>query len=262
MLVNGAAVHRSVFLQDRDAARRLFHASDSFPGPGQALEFPEFWKALSTAKGIEALQRDSLLKRLLQDVWERSQELSQDLERSRRSERELRDQLEAARADAESLKKRLAEAEITGEGLRKQLAEGESKAEALANEKGALNQEKEKLAGELGRLGGRACGPDQGEQATGGEAQDGPEALARAVCPGPGRRALRANVGRARAGPARLGWKDEPVELEIRDVLDLHSFRPDEVPVRTLAGRDPHLEAYGDAPAEHGAWGATWVRFR
>ncbi len=92
---------------------------------------------------------------------------------------------------------------------------------------------------------------------------------------------------------AGWGWKDEPVELEIRDVLDLHSFRPDEVPdlvrdyldnawqhglkqvriihgrgtgvqrqtVRTLAGRDPHVEAYGDAPPEAGGWGATWVRF-
>lgn len=86
----------------------------------------------------------------------------------------------------------------------------------------------------------------------------------------------------------------EPVELPITDVLDLHSFRPAEVPdvvreyldaahekgfralriihgkgvgvqrlaVRTLLSRDPRVEAFGDAPAEAGGWGATWVRLR
>ena len=86
----------------------------------------------------------------------------------------------------------------------------------------------------------------------------------------------------------------EPVELPITDVLDLHSFRPAEVPdvvreyldaayekglrqlriihgrgigvqrqtVRTLLGRDPRVEAFGDAPLEAGGWGATWVRLR
>lgn len=86
----------------------------------------------------------------------------------------------------------------------------------------------------------------------------------------------------------------EPVELPITDVLDLHSFRPAEVPdvvreyldaahekgfralriihgkgigvqrlaVRTLLARDPRVEAFGDAPAEAGGWGATWVRLR
>ena len=86
----------------------------------------------------------------------------------------------------------------------------------------------------------------------------------------------------------------EPVEVPITDVLDLHSFRPAEVPdvvrdyldaadekglrhlriihgrgtgvqrqtVRTLLGRDPRVEAFGDAPAEAGGWGATWVRLR
>ena len=85
-----------------------------------------------------------------------------------------------------------------------------------------------------------------------------------------------------------------PVELEITDVLDLHSFRPAEVPdvvrdyldaayekglrelriihgkgigvqrktVRTLLERDPRVEAFGDAPLEAGSWGATWVRLR
>lgn len=85
-----------------------------------------------------------------------------------------------------------------------------------------------------------------------------------------------------------------PVELPITDVLDLHSFRPAEVPdvvrdyldaaydqglrklriihgrgvgvqrrtVRVLLDRDPRVVAYGDAPAEAGGWGATWVEMR
>jgi len=84
------------------------------------------------------------------------------------------------------------------------------------------------------------------------------------------------------------------VELPITDVLDLHSFRPAEVAdvvreyldaawakglrelriihgrgigvqrqtVRTLLGRDPRVVDFGDAPAEAGGWGATWVRLR
>lgn len=86
----------------------------------------------------------------------------------------------------------------------------------------------------------------------------------------------------------------EPVELPIGDVLDLHSFRPPEVAgvvreyldaayekglrslriihgkglgvqrrtVRTILGRDPRVESFGDAPLEAGSWGATWVRLR
>ncbi|MCB1034360.1 MAG: Smr/MutS family protein [Acidobacteria bacterium] len=79
--------------------------------------------------------------------------------------------------------------------------------------------------------------------------------------------------------------------MPIEDVLDLHSFRPREVAavtrdyldaayekglrqlriihgrgvgvqrrtVRTLLERDPRVRAFGDAPAEAGGWGATWV---
>jgi DNA-nicking Smr family endonuclease len=87
---------------------------------------------------------------------------------------------------------------------------------------------------------------------------------------------------------------EEAVELPITDVLDLHSFRPTEVAdvvrdyldaawekglrelriihgrgigvqrqtVRTLLSRDPRVAGFGDAPAEAGGWGATWVRLR
>jgi DNA-nicking Smr family endonuclease len=86
----------------------------------------------------------------------------------------------------------------------------------------------------------------------------------------------------------------ETVELPVTDVLDLHSFRPAEIPdlvreyldaahekgfrqlriihgkgigmqrqtVRTLLSRDARVEAFGDAPLEAGGWGATWVRMR
>ncbi len=85
-----------------------------------------------------------------------------------------------------------------------------------------------------------------------------------------------------------------PAKLPITDVLDLHSFRPADVPdvvrewldaayekgfhvvriihgkgigvqrkmVRTLLARDPRVEDFGDAPMEAGGWGATWVRLR
>jgi len=85
-----------------------------------------------------------------------------------------------------------------------------------------------------------------------------------------------------------------PVELPITDVLDLHSFRPAEVKdvvreyldaayekglrqlriihgrgvgaqrqmVRTLLARDPRVAGFGDAPAEAGGWGATWLVLR
>lgn len=86
-------------------------------------------------------------------------------------------------------------------------------------------------------------------------------------------------------------WEAEPLEMEITDVLDLHSFLPREVPsvvreyldaayekglrelriihgrgagvqrrtVRTLLERDPRVTAFGDAPPGAGGWGATWV---
>jgi dsDNA-specific endonuclease/ATPase MutS2 len=88
-----------------------------------------------------------------------------------------------------------------------------------------------------------------------------------------------------------FGPPPEPIELPITDVLDLHSFPPEEVPelvrdyldaaweaglrslriihgrgigaqrrtVRTLLERDPRVTSFGDAPAGAGGWGATCV---
>lgn len=84
---------------------------------------------------------------------------------------------------------------------------------------------------------------------------------------------------------------EEAFEMEITDVLDLHSFPPREIKdlvqeylevayqrglrnlriihgrgigvqrktVRRILERHPRVQAYGDAPAEAGGWGATWV---
>ena len=91
-----------------------------------------------------------------------------------------------------------------------------------------------------------------------------------------------------------VGDGDGAVELEITDVLDLHSFPPREVAdlvrdyldaayakglrelriihgrgvgvqrrtVRTLLERDPRVVSFGDAPGEGGGWGATVVTMR
>jgi len=84
---------------------------------------------------------------------------------------------------------------------------------------------------------------------------------------------------------------DDPIELPITEILDLHPFRPQEVSsvvreyldaaydkglrrlriihgrgrgvqrntVRTLLERDPRVVDFGDAPLEAGGWGATWI---
>ena len=86
----------------------------------------------------------------------------------------------------------------------------------------------------------------------------------------------------------------EPIELEITDVLDLHTFPPSEIKdlvreyldlaydkglrqlriihgkgtgtqrrmVRSILERDRRVVTYGDPPGEAGGWGATWVTLR
>ncbi len=86
----------------------------------------------------------------------------------------------------------------------------------------------------------------------------------------------------------------EPIELEITDVLDLHTFPPSDVKdlvreylglaydkgirqlriihgkgtgsqrrmVRAILERDSRVVTYGDPPGEAGGWGATWVTLR
>ena len=81
------------------------------------------------------------------------------------------------------------------------------------------------------------------------------------------------------------------VRLPTEDVLDLHGFRPGEIrdvvrayldaaheaglrrvrlihgkgigvqreAVRKLLAADPRVRGFGDLPAEHGGWGATWA---
>lgn len=83
--------------------------------------------------------------------------------------------------------------------------------------------------------------------------------------------------------------EDEPVVVPITDVLDLHSFRPRDVPavveeylnevrergfsairivhgrgigvqrevVRSILAQTPFIASFGDAPLEAGGWGAT-----
>ena len=88
--------------------------------------------------------------------------------------------------------------------------------------------------------------------------------------------------------------EDEPVEIPITDVLDLHMFAPRDVKnaveayleeaqrlgltalrivhgrgigvqreiVRAVLGRSQFVAGFGDAPAEAGGWGATIVTLR
>lgn len=88
--------------------------------------------------------------------------------------------------------------------------------------------------------------------------------------------------------------QDEPVEIPITDIFDLHTFRPRDAQaaveayleeahrlgmaavriihgrgigvqremVRKILGRTPYVLAFSDAPAEAGGWGATIVTLR
>jgi DNA-nicking Smr family endonuclease len=96
------------------------------------------------------------------------------------------------------------------------------------------------------------------------------------------------------AADRRRPDEPEPVEVPIEDALDLHSFRPADVPsivdeylreahargfeevrlihgrgigvqraiVQSLLGRHPLVAGYADAPEDRGGRGATLVRLR
>jgi DNA-nicking Smr family endonuclease len=91
-----------------------------------------------------------------------------------------------------------------------------------------------------------------------------------------------------------IGGDESAHELPIEEILDLHAFAPAEIPevvhdyldqaqargfrevrvihgrgigfqrdrVRRVLERHPAVEAYADAPAERGHWGATIIRLR
>ncbi len=101
-------------------------------------------------------------------------------------------------------------------------------------------------------------------------------------------------AGVAPPGASDDGQPQEPVELELTDVLDLHEFRPRDVAevvktylaearkkgfptvrivhgkgigtqreiVRSVLSKTEFVESFGDAPAQAGGWGATVVWFR
>lgn len=94
--------------------------------------------------------------------------------------------------------------------------------------------------------------------------------------------------------PRRPDGEPPPVEYPIEEELDLHTFRPGEIPdvvdsyleaaqeaglrevrivhgkgigfqrdrVRGILERHPRVESYWEAPADRGHWGATMVRVR
>jgi len=69
----------------------------------------------------------------------------------------------------------------------------------------------------------------------------------------------------------------KPVKIPIEDVLDLHTFKPKEIPdllsdylgrgilkdrVRRLLKKNPMVASFSNAPLEAGGWGATLVELR
>ncbi len=104
----------------------------------------------------------------------------------------------------------------------------------------------------------------------------------------------RGACARLRAMPEHEGMEVEPVVVEITDVLDLHSFRPEEIKdvvdgyldealrvglralrivhgrgigvqrktVQTFLSRDSRVASFRDAPPEAGGWGATLVELK
>ena len=61
-----------------------------------------------------------------------------------------------------------------------------------------------------------------------------------------------------------LTWLDAAYEKGFRQLRIIHGrgIGVQRQTVRTLLARDPRVVSLGDAPAEAGGWGATWVTLR
>jgi dsDNA-specific endonuclease/ATPase MutS2 len=59
-------------------------------------------------------------------------------------------------------------------------------------------------------------------------------------------------------------WLEAAYEKGFRELRVIHGrgIGVQRQTVRSLLERDPRVESFGDAPAEAGGWGATWVRMR
>jgi dsDNA-specific endonuclease/ATPase MutS2 len=59
-------------------------------------------------------------------------------------------------------------------------------------------------------------------------------------------------------------WLDAAYEAGFRQLRIIHGrgIGVQRQTVRALLARDSRVEGFGDAPAEAGGWGATWVTLR
>lgn len=156
VLVEGAAVERSVFGQDRAAALRPFGPCGTFPQTAQLLDYSVFWKSVGEVRRGKLVERQPLVKTCLerfvlgylQDLWDRAQESDQAKAKIDDLERELR----AKRKAAAALSKKLEAAQSELESRATELASAETRRVALDGARRGLEADKKRLEQELGRL--------------------------------------------------------------------------------------------------------------